>query len=72
MGYRRRKIEEGKNPRVTERRGRSSLNVSDVDKRPMQHKENKGGKTVMSSEAHWSWRTLEVMASTRDFAPNER
>lgn len=43
MGYRRRKIEEGKNPRVTDRRGRSTLNVFDIDKRPMQPAQSEQG-----------------------------
>lgn len=55
MGYRRRKIEEGKNPRVTDRRGRSTLNVLiQIRGQCSQRKVNKGGKTVVSSEAHWS------------------
>lgn len=73
MGYLRRKIEEGKNPRVTDRRGRSTLNMFDIGRgQCSQHKVNKSGKTGVSSEAHWSWRNLEVMASALGLAPTER
>lgn len=72
MGYLRRKIPEGENPRVTDMKQKRSKHVDIGRGQRSQSKVNKSGKTGRSSEAHWSWRNLEVMESTLGFAPSER